>query len=98
MSLVQMMPSNVRNEANNIRKIKDEHESTMVNIKNLVMTLDAVWKGDAQTEFVNKFQSMDRIYKKFGEVMIEYAKLLDKAATDLENVDKKLESMVRSIS
>lgn len=97
MSYIQITPETLHSQASTIRKYKESHVQTMARIRNLVLSLSSDWKGDAQNAFVAKFQSMDSTYKKFTGVLDEYAKLMDKAANEMQNTDQNLKNMIQNI-
>ena len=50
------------------------------------------YKGEAQDAFLAKFESMQSTFTNFSEMLEGYAKLMDTAATQLENTDQSLKS------
>ena len=97
MPLIQITPENLHKQANSIRKYKTDQETCMGKLRRLIYSLDESWKGDAQDAFVAKFQSMESVYKKFSDVLEQYAKLMDKAADDFSREDQNAKSMIRNI-
>jgi WXG100 family type VII secretion target len=97
MSLIQVTPEILKSQATTVRKYKTDQEQTMKRIRNLVLSLNDSWKGEAQDAFVAKFQSMDQTYRKLSQVLESYAKLMDTAANELQATDQNLRSIIRNI-
>ena len=87
MALIQVTPELLRGKAGNLRSLKSQHDDTMRQIKTLVDGLVEQWKGDAQTAFVQKFNSMQPTFNQFSEMLENFAKLMDASANDLEQAD-----------
>ena len=97
MTIIQITPETLKVQAGTVRKYKMDQQQTMQQIKNLVLSLRESWKGEAQDAFVEKFQSMDKTYSKLSDVLEEYAKLMDKAADELQNTDQNLKIIIQNI-
>ena len=96
-SIIQISPENLRNHANKMRKYKRDQENYMNKIRRIVNDLDGNWKGDAQKAFVAKFQSMESVYKQFGDVLEQYADLADKAANEMQTVDNNIKRQLQNV-
>lgn len=97
MPLIQITPESIRSQANTVRKYKQNQEAVITKLRRIVYTLNDSWKGEAQDAFVAKFQSMDSVYRKFSEVLEQYAALMDKAANEMQSTDQNIKSMIRNI-
>ena len=97
MPLIQISPENIKAQANNVRKYKRDQENNMNKLRKLIYSLDESWKGEAQDAFVAKFRSMEGIYKKFSDILEQYAKLMDKAANELQSTDQTIRNRIRNI-
>jgi WXG100 family type VII secretion target len=97
MSVIQIQPETLRAQARKVREYRTAQETTIRKLRNLVLSLSDSWKGEAQDAFVAKFQSMDTVHRRFAEVLDAYAKLMDTASTELENEDRRLNSMIARI-
>ena len=69
----------------------------MSRITYLVQTLSAVWKGPAQTAFVQKYMSMQPTYNSFQQAIEEFAMLLEEHADRMEKVDRDMASRISKI-
>jgi WXG100 family type VII secretion target len=96
MALIQVTPELLTSKAGDVRKLKAEHEATMQRLSQLILGLNEVWKGEAQDAFVQKYQSMDTQFKNFAEMLEGYAKLMDKAASDIQQTDQALKGTMQS--
>lgn len=97
MALIQVTPEILKSQANTVRKYKTDQEQTMQRIRNIVLSLNDSWKGEAQDAFVSKFQSMDQTYRKLSSVLESYSKLMDKAANELHATDQNLKNIIQNI-
>lgn len=97
MAIIQVTPETLTSQATTVRKYKTDQEQTMKRIRDLVLSLSDSWKGEAQDAFVAKFQSMDYTYRKLSEVLESYAKLMDKAANELQATDQNLKNIIQNI-
>jgi len=97
MPLIQITPETLRTQSTTVRKYKTDQAETMQKLKNLVLSLNDSWKGEAQDAFVAKFQSMDQTYRKLSDVLESYAKLMDTAANDMQATDQNLKNMIQNI-
>ena len=92
MALIQITPEALRGKAGEVRSYKGEHDEVIQRLRTLVNGLSETWKGDAQTAFVDKFESIQASFTNFSEMLEGYAKLMDTAATEMENADQSLKS------
>lgn len=96
MALIQVTPETLRSKAANVRSYKSQHDDVMAKIKNLVMSLNEVWKGEAQAAFVSKYEGMQPTFTNFSEMLEGYAKLMDTAANELESTDQSLKTTMNN--
>lgn len=96
MALIQVTPETLRSRAANVRSYKSQHDDVMAKIKNLVMSLNEVWKGEAQAAFVSKYEGMQPTFTNFSEMLEGYAKLMDTAANELESTDQSLKTTMNN--
>ena len=68
----------------------------MGKMRSLIMGLNEIWKGDAQTAFINKYESMQATFTNFSQMLEDYAKLMDTAAQKLQETDQALQSTMNS--
>lgn len=87
MAIIQITPEVLRSKAGEVRSLKSEHDDAMAKLRSLVHSLNETWKGGAQDAFVAKFESMQSSFISFSEMLDGYAKLMDIAATEIENTD-----------
>ena len=92
MAVIQVTPETLRQKATDVRTYKGEHDDVIAKLKTLVNGLNETWKGEAQDAFLAKFESMQSTFTNFSEMLEGYAKLMDTAATQLENTDQSLKT------
>ena len=97
MSLIQITPETLHMQANTVRQHKTQQANAMKKLSNLVDVLNESWKGEAQDAFVAKFHSMSYTYRQLSEVLDAYAKLMDKAANEMQVTDQNLKNMIQNI-
>ena len=96
MALIQVTPDLLQGKATELRGLKEEHDNAMSKMKTLIMGLNEIWKGDAQDAYVAKYESMQSTFTEFSEMLEGYAKLMDTAATKLQETDTQLQGTMNS--
>lgn len=96
MATIQVTPETLREKATEIRTLKSEHDEVMNKMTNLIHALNEQWKGEAQTAFVSKYDSMQSTFTNFSEMLDGYAKLIDASANELEMTDQNLKNKIVS--
>ena len=96
MAIIQVTPELLESKAGEVRNLKAQHDEVMAKMKNLVHSLNEQWKGEAQTAFVAKFDSMQPTFNNFSQMLEEYAKLMNTAATKLQETDASLQGTMNS--
>ena len=94
---IMLTPDELRAQARQIRAYKENQKSVMNRITNLVQTLSAVWKGPAQTAFVQKYMSMQPTYNSFQQAIEEFAALLEQHADRMEKVDRDMAGRISKL-
>ena len=96
MALSQVTPDLLKGKANELRTLKGQHDEAMSKMRSLITNLNEVWKGDAQTAFLNKYESMQSTFTNFSQMLEDYAKLMDNAAQQMGDLDTSLASKMSS--
>lgn len=96
MALIQVTPDLLNGKANDLRALKGQHDEAMSKMRTLIMGLNEVWKGDAQDAFVAKYESMQSTFTNFSQMIEDYAKLMNTAATKLQETDTALQGTMNS--
>ena len=96
MALIQVTPELLMGKANELRGLKSNHDEAMTKMRTLVMGLNEIWKGDAQSAYVAKYESMQSTFTNFSQMIEDYAKLMDTAAQKLQETDAALQSTMNS--
>jgi len=96
MSMIQVTPEMLRGRAGDVRKNRAEHDATIQRLNQIVFGLEDVWKGEAQTAFVERYRSMEATFKNFSEMLEGYAKLMDTAANQMQETDSALKGKMNS--
>ena len=90
MAHIKIYKETVKGKAADVRTYRGEHDAIMNKLGTLVYDLNSIWKGDAQTAFLNKYEEMKPTFAKFSELLEEYATFLDTAANSFESKDIEL--------
>lgn len=96
MAIIQVTPEMLRSKATELRGYNAQHSEAMQKMRTLVTNLNEIWKGDAQTAFLNKYESMQPTFANFAEMLEDYAKLMDVAAQQMQELDASLASQMNS--
>lgn len=96
MALILVTPDLLTGKASELRSLKGQHDEAMAKMRTLIMGLNEIWKGDAQTAFVSKYESMQSTFTNFSQMLEDYAKLMDVAAKKLQETDTSLQATMQS--
>ena len=96
MAMIQVSPDLLAAKANELRTIKGQHDEAMSKMRSLIMSLNELWKGEAQDAFVAKFESMQPTFTNFSQMLEDYAKLMDVSAQKLQETDQGLQATMNS--
>ena len=96
-SLILATPDQMVKQANEIRRMRNQHDEALAKLRRLVLTLHEVWKGEAQEAFVAKYEGMQATFTKFSEVLDEYAELVDLAASTMQETDQNMRTTIQNI-
>lgn len=90
MAKLSVRPAELRARAQELEKLRKEHQQIMRRMRILVNSLSDNWKGEAQQAFVNNFQSKSKAMSDFDATLARYINATNKAAAEAENADKTL--------
>lgn len=96
MAIIQVTPDLLTGKAQEVRGLRATHDETMAKLKSLVMGLNETWKGEAQSAFVAKFESMQASFTNFSEMLEGYAKLMDTTANEIRTTDQSLKTTIQN--
>jgi len=95
---ILITPGTLRAQAAQVSACAEEHRDAIERLTNLVISLDEVWKGEAQREFAAKFREHQETFRTFDEALQALSQAMQNTANRMESKDKELESRIRSIS
>lgn len=95
MALIQVTPDELRNKSTSLRLSRSKHDDAMREIDGIINALDSVWKGPAQSAFVEKYRGMKGKFGEFSDMIENYARLMDTAAAEMEEVDASILAKMR---
>ncbi len=95
MANIQITPELLEAKAGELRKLRGNHDSNMQAMANLIRGLNEIWKGEAQTAFINKYESMQSQFKQFSEMLEQYAVLMDTSAKGFRDTDVGLKNSMQ---
>ncbi len=93
MATIMVTPELLESKASEVRGLRASHDETMAKLKNLILSLNTEWKGEAQTALVTKFESMQSTFTNFSEMLEEYAVKMVKSAQLMRDADNQGGSM-----
>ena len=96
MATIQVTPDMLRAKANEVQSLRGQHDEVMAKLTSLVHGLNEQWTGEAQTAFVEKFDSMQDVFRNFSELLEGYGKLMTTSANELEEKDAALKATINS--
>ena len=96
MALIQVTPDLLNGKATELRALRSEHDDTMSRMRTLITGLNEIWKGDAQDAFLAKYESMQSTFTNFSQMLEDYARLMDTAANQLQEIDQSLQATMNS--
>lgn len=79
-------------KAKTIDSINGEFKDTMGQIKKLIHNLDNEWKSDAAREFVEKFDTLDKEFINYYQVVDSYREFLNRAAEDYVTAETSIQN------
>ena len=94
MATITITPDNLETQAGELLKFKQQHDDAYKQIDSLVHNLVAEWTGEAQTAFINSFDSKKATFTQFGVDMENFANLMKKAAERMRAADTELKSQM----
>lgn len=95
---ILLTPETMISQANQIRSYTQQHKEAMRELGNLVVSLDEVWQGNAQDEFVAEFQQAKPIFDKFQSALMEFSDRMEHVARKMEAADKSGASSIKSVN
>lgn len=95
---ILLTPDTLRSQAAQIRAYTEEHDEIIQQLTNLILSLDEVWTGEAQTAFINRFQNAKDIFSSFDAALADFSQMMDNVAEKMESTDRSLKSRIARIS
>lgn len=96
MATIQVTPDLLTDKARELRELKGHNDEAMAKMRTLILGLNEIWKGDAQTAFVEKYESMQFTFDRFSQMLEDYAKLMDTAADKMQEADQSLQAAMKA--
>ncbi len=97
MSVLDIRTEAIRSRAQEIENIRQSDIEILGKIRTLVLTLDEIWKGQAEEAFVNKYLSQQASIDEFYNTLLEFTTLLRNAANRADSIDNELLGIVNRI-
>lgn len=97
-NLIQVTPDELRAKANDIRKYRAQSDEAVDRLSSLIRGLNEIWVGDAQRAFEDKIHSLQTNFNYFSDIMEKYAFLMDIAADNLEDTDRRISNAINNFS
>lgn len=84
---ILLSPEILRSESQKLNNQRNQLNEAVAKIKSLVDSLEAGWRGKAQTAFVNSFLEKKATYDKFSTDMEAFATFMSEYASAMETTD-----------
>ena len=95
--ILSIRPQALRSQADELEKLRRQHNDLMRELRVLVVGLSDSWKGEAEEAFVNRFLSESKNMSQLDSTISGYVSLARKAADDAEAADRSLATRFRSM-
>ena len=90
MSALYVKPSELREQADELEALRQQHLQLMKEMRILVMHLSDIWQGEAQDAFVASFLSQSKTMSDLDNTLSKYIVVTKMAADEAENADREL--------
>jgi WXG100 family type VII secretion target len=94
MSTIKVTPQSLRDRAKELQKYNQQHNDSYKSIDSMVHNLVMEFTGEAQTAFINSFDSKKATFEQFSTEMENFAAFLNKVAGRMEQTDQDLKSQM----
>ena len=96
--VILVSPDQLRSDAAKLKSYAEQDGAIIQQLTNLVLSLDDIWKGEAQTAFVTRFQSARQQFNSFNKTLASFAEMMETTAKNMENADLSLKQRISAIS
>ncbi len=87
MPKILVTPEFLKAKAKELETAQATLNSTMASIQGLADSLPAEWEGQAQTAFLNSYESKKQVYKTFSNDLQKFADFLNDYAGTMDTAD-----------
>lgn len=94
---ISIRPQGLRSQADELEKLRQQHNDLMRELRVLVVGLSDSWKGEAQEAFVNRFLSESKTMSQLDSTISGYISVVRRAADDAEAADRSLATRFRAM-
>lgn len=94
---ISIRPQELRRQAAELEKLRQQHLSIMKELRVLVMSLSDDWKGEAQEAFVRSFLAKSKTMSALDSTLAKYIAVTYKAADEAEAADRLLKAKIQSM-
>jgi len=96
MAQITVTPELLRAKANELRGIRQNHDDSMSQMRNLITSLTDVWTGASQDAFLAKYESLQPTFTQFSQMIDDFAMLMDTHANRMEETDQAMSQAISS--
>ena len=94
---IQMSPDQVRSEAARLANLKQQHDSQMQRMSQIINSTSEVWKGGSQQAYIDKFNEMQKDLQRFSEMLEKFSQLIRSSADEIEQANVESASHTETI-
>ncbi len=87
MAEIMVDPNELKNKAQTLKNIASTIQTTLDSANSEIDSMKAYWEGEAAQSSVNTFKELKQKLQTSYENIEKYAKFLDEAAEDYQNVE-----------
>lgn len=91
-SQIRITPEAMHGRANEFRSAEDDFRQVVTKMKNLIVTLQGEWEGQASDRFASQFESLQPSFDKMSELINNIAKQCDDVADATQALDEEIAS------
>lgn len=95
--IIKVTTNELRDRANTLKKYVSDDEKIINKLTNLILNIDNIWQGEAQTEFLNKYQISKKELEELRNAILIYSKFINEVANEMEKLDDDLSREIKNI-
>lgn len=95
---IKVIAEELKERSDTLNKYISEDDAIIQKLTNLILNIDDVWQGEAQSAFLGKFQSSKNELKNLKSALSTQATFIKDVANQIEKLDNDLSREIRNIN